>query len=135
MKTIFGHAALDNYEMTPIYSVLFDKEGKYIISGADDGYALLAHFYSIIKIWERDSMTLQASLHGHQDVITDVDISKCNKYLASSSKDGVVFIWDFEKCTLIDKLPTHNSAVNNIKFFQFKLNKDKNLNNQKSAQI
>jgi hypothetical protein len=37
MKTIFGHAALDNYEMTPIYSVLFDREGKFVISGADDG--------------------------------------------------------------------------------------------------
>jgi WD40 repeat protein len=30
-----------------------------------------------------------------------------------------VFIWDFQKCTILDKLPTHSSSVNNIKFFQF----------------
>jgi hypothetical protein len=37
MKTVMGHAALDKGEMTPVYNVLFDKEGKFIITGADDG--------------------------------------------------------------------------------------------------
>ena len=39
-------------------------------------------------------MTLQASLHGHSEVITDIDVSKCNKYFASGSRNGEVFIWD-----------------------------------------
>jgi hypothetical protein len=37
MKTALGHASIDNGEMTPIYNVHFDREGKFIISGADDG--------------------------------------------------------------------------------------------------
>ena len=37
MKTALGHATLETGEMTPIYNVHFDREGKFIISGADDG--------------------------------------------------------------------------------------------------
>jgi hypothetical protein len=37
VKTVCGHAALENGEMTAIYNVIFDREGKFIISGADDG--------------------------------------------------------------------------------------------------
>jgi hypothetical protein len=37
VKTVCGHAALDNGDMTAIYNVIFDREGKFIISGADDG--------------------------------------------------------------------------------------------------
>jgi len=37
MKTVFGHAALEIGEITPLYSVFFDRDGKFIISGADDG--------------------------------------------------------------------------------------------------
>ena len=74
-----------------------------------------------MKIWDRDTMTLQASLHGHEDVITDIDISRCNKYLATGSKDGCVLIWDFEKCSIVDKINTHSHAVSNLKFFEFKI--------------
>jgi WD40 repeat protein len=44
--------------------------------------------YRIIKIWDKDTLSLQASLHGHEDFIVDMSVSMCNKYLASASKDG-----------------------------------------------
>lgn len=66
-------------------------------------------------------MTLQASLHGHQNHITDIDVSKCNRYLATSSDASEVFIWDLQKCLLLEKLSCHSKSVNNIKFFEFKL--------------
>jgi hypothetical protein len=37
VKTVCGHAAIDHGDMTAIYNVIFDREGKFIISGADDG--------------------------------------------------------------------------------------------------
>ena len=85
MKTVFAHALIDDGTVTPVYNVAFCREGRLIISGADDG---------AVKIFDRDTMSLQASLHGHTDVITDLDVSKCNKYIASASKDGAVNIWD-----------------------------------------
>ena len=56
---------------------------------------LNAYYYSIIKIWDKNSMNLQASLHSHEEVITDIDISKCNRYLASASINGKIIIWDW----------------------------------------
>jgi len=39
-------------------------------------------------VWDRDTLTLQASLHGHFDYITDISVSKCNAFIASSGKDA-----------------------------------------------
>lgn len=62
-------------------------------------------------------MNLQASLHSHEDVITDIDISKCNRFLASASIDGKIIIWDWQNCKKLDEITDHRSNVNNIKFF------------------
>jgi WD40 repeat protein len=62
-------------------------------------------------------MNLQASLHSHEDVITDLDISKCNKYLATASKDGKIIVWDWKNCQKMDEFNDHRSNVNNVKFF------------------
>jgi len=66
-------------------------------------------------------MNLQGSLHSHNDVITDMDMSKCNQYLATSSKDGKLIIWDWKNCMKLDEIAAHNSTINNIKFFQVKI--------------
>jgi WD40 repeat protein len=64
-------------------------------------------FFRIIKIWDKDTLSLQASLHGHEDFIVDMSVSFCNKYLASASKDGQIIIWDLERCKMIDKFVAH----------------------------
>lgn len=62
-------------------------------------------------------MSLQASLHSHEDVITDLDVSKCNRYLATASKDGKIIVWDWKNCQKVDEFNDHHSNVNNVKFF------------------
>jgi hypothetical protein len=37
MKTVFGHFLSDEGYSAPIFNVQFDKSGKFIVSGADDG--------------------------------------------------------------------------------------------------
>jgi WD40 repeat protein len=49
MKTVFCHADFNTNEVSSIFNVAFDKSGKFIISGADDG---------VLKVWDRDSLTL-----------------------------------------------------------------------------
>lgn len=73
-------------------------------------------------------MNLQAALHSHEDVITDMDISKCNKYLATASKDGKIILWDWKNCKKVDELAAHNGTVNNIKFFSLKVKNSKEAN-------
>lgn len=73
--------------------------------------------FRIVKIWDRHSLNLQASFHSHEDVITDLDVSKCNRYLASASKDGKIIVWDWKNCKKLDEFNDHRSNVNNVKFF------------------
>lgn len=81
--------------------------------------------YRIIKIWDKHTMSLQASLHSHEDFITDLDISSCNRFLVSSSKDGKINVWDWQNCKKIGEINDHgNQTVNNIKFFTLRLNKE-----------
>ena len=60
--------------------------------------------FSLIKIWNKDNLILQASLHGHEDMIIDLQVSHCNRYMASGSKDGTIIIWDIEKCSIVKKI-------------------------------
>lgn len=92
MKTVFGHANFREGNSTPVYNCKFDMEDKIIITGADDG---------IIKIWDKETLLLQASLHGHKDMIIDIQVSKCNRYMASASNDGVIIIWDLKEFKIL----------------------------------
>lgn len=37
MKTVFCHADFNTNEVSSIFNVCYDRSGKFIISGADDG--------------------------------------------------------------------------------------------------
>ena len=49
MKTVLAHIKHETEEGHSIYNAVFDKTGRFIISGADDG---------LIKIWDRQTMLL-----------------------------------------------------------------------------
>ena len=67
-------------------------------------------------MWDRETMTLQASLHGHFDYITDIDISKCNRFIASAGKDAQIIIWDLKQGKIVKKLNHHQQLINRIQF-------------------
>ena len=70
----------------------------------------------ILKVWDRDTLTLQASLHGHADFIIDVGISKCNRFIASAGKDAQVIIWDLKMGKIVKRLNQHSQQINRIVF-------------------
>src|SRR5699024_9818380 len=55
-KRILGH-------LSSVYCVLFDRTGKYIITGADD---------KLVKIWSAIDGRLLMTLRGHSEEITDI---------------------------------------------------------------
>lgn len=65
-------------------------------------------------------MNLQAALHSHQDVITEIDVSKCNRFLASASNDKKIIIWDWRTCTKLDEIIEHTDGVNKVRFCTIK---------------
>ena len=77
----------------------------------------------MIKVWDRESLTLQASLHGHFDYITDIDISKCNRFIASAGKDAQIIIWELKTGRIVKKLNHHQQLINRIQFVTPKIKK------------
>lgn len=67
-------------------------------------------------MWDRDTLTLQASLHGHTDFITDIDVSKCNRFIASAGKDAQVIIWELKSGRIVKRLNNHTSLINRVQF-------------------
>ncbi|CAD8114683.1 unnamed protein product [Paramecium sonneborni] len=92
LKTCFGHALHpDNQDQEdpyiPVYNVIYDRTGQLLLTGDDLG---------LIKIWSASNGLLLQSLKGHTMAINSMDISYCNKYLASCSNDGLVIVWDIQ---------------------------------------
>jgi U3 small nucleolar RNA-associated protein 12 len=86
--------------------------GKFYSSAKSISF--LYSFCRVIKVWDRETLTLQASLHGHFDYITDIDVSKCNRFIASAGKDAQIIIWDFKTGKIIKKLNQHTQLINRI---------------------
>jgi WD40 repeat protein len=86
-------------------------------------FALLVYINSVIKVWDRETLTLQASLHGHFDYITDIDVSKCNRFIASAGKDAQTIIWDLKTGKIVKKLNQHTQLINRIQFITPKIKK------------
>ncbi|CAI2386780.1 unnamed protein product [Moneuplotes crassus] len=111
VKTVYGHAVLGEQGMS-ISCIEFDYSNKYIITGSDD---------KLIKIWLVLNGSLQGVLCGHEDVIMDLHVSTCNRYVISAGKDGLVIIWDLKLCKKLHVCKEHKGAVNQIKTVYTKL--------------
>jgi len=48
-----------------------------------------------------------------------MDISRCNRYLVSASKDGKIIVWDWQNCKKVDEINDHTATINNVQFFTF----------------
>lgn len=47
-----------------------------------------------VKLWDLRAKKSAGTFKGHEDQVTGVDISPDSQYLASSSLDGTIKIWD-----------------------------------------
>ncbi len=86
-------------------SLEFSSDGKYMLSGYQDGSAIL---------WDIDGNKLQ-ELHGHNGVIRSLAFCPDSKYILTGSNDRTAILWDLHG----NKLQTftgHNGIVSAIVF-------------------
>lgn len=69
-----------------VRSVAFTRDGRYVVSGGDDG---------TVEVWDVSTGTEIRSFDGHAGAVTGVSVSPSGRYVASSSADGTVKIWQF----------------------------------------
>lgn len=98
VKSIEAHA---NW----IMGVDWSSDNK-IATGGDD---------KLVKIWDENGNLLH-TLSGHGSSVTGVKFSADGKYLASSSRDKTLKIWDATSGTLLKTLAGHTGDVMGVDF-------------------
>lgn len=78
LYTISGHMT------NPAYCCVFDRTGKFLITGADD---------YLVKIWDVHAGHLVRTCRGHMSYISFIVVSPDNSIFASSCTNGSVRIW------------------------------------------
>jgi pre-mRNA-processing factor 19 len=75
---------------------------------------------SIVKVWDINVQKVVATFPGHKDSVCAMSFSENGYYLATSSLDGEVKIWDLRKLKPLKDLDIYNSkhAVNALSFDQ-----------------
>ena len=73
--------------LSAVYCVLFDRTGKYVITGADD---------LLVKVWSSTDGRLLATFRGASAEIMDIAVSFDNTLLAAGSLDRILRIWCFQ---------------------------------------
>jgi WD40 repeat protein len=78
-----GHTARVN-------GVALSADGKYALSGSDDG---------VLILWNTDSGTENCRFVGHSERVNSVALSKNNSYAISGSDDGTLRLWPLPEST------------------------------------
>ena len=91
-----------------LYSAVFDKSGRFVITGADD---------YLVKMWDVETGNLVNTYRGHRAEITLVAVSQDNSLVASSCLDKTIRVWRMRDGMCL-KVLQHNGKVNSIAFDQ-----------------
>lgn len=93
--------------LSAVYCVLFDRTGKYIITGADD---------LLVKVWSAIDGRLLFTYRGASSEITDIAISLDNSLLAAGSLDHILRVWDLQSASPIAVLTGHTGMITSVNF-------------------
>lgn len=93
--------------LSAVYCVLFDRTGKYIITGADD---------QLIKLWSAVDGRLLCTFRGSSAEITDIAVNLENTLLAAGSLDHIVRVWDMQTASPVAVLCGHTGRITSVNF-------------------
>lgn len=93
--------------LSAVYCVLFDRTGKYIITGADD---------LLVKLWSAIDGRLLCTFRGASAEITDIAVNLENTLLAAGSLDHIVRVWDLQTASPVAVLCGHTGRITSVNF-------------------
>jgi bromodomain and WD repeat domain containing protein 1/3 len=93
--------------LSAVYCVLFDRTGRYIMTGADD---------LLVKLWSAIDGRLLMTFRGASAEITDIAINLENTLLAAGSLDRVLRVWDLQTAAPIAVLTGHTGMITSVNF-------------------
>ncbi len=89
-------------DLSPIVGVTVTPNGKYIVSGSQNGY---------IRLWRCGEGTESFLLKGHDKTIIGVSVTPDGKRIVSASEDKTVRVWNTESRSELFALKGHEGGV------------------------
>ena len=94
-----------------INSLDYSKDGRFIVSGSEDGTA---------RIWDLDTnshrvLETQAT-EGEDTAVVSVSVSHDGRLVAAGCKDKIIRIWDVQTGFLVERLRGHADWVRSVAF-------------------
>jgi WD40 repeat protein len=77
-RTFTGH-------LSPVYSVAFSPDGKYVLTGGEDNTA---------RLWDASTAAEIRTYIGHTGAVNSVAFSPDGKYILTGSNDRTARLWD-----------------------------------------
>ncbi|KAF5287129.1 hypothetical protein FQA39_LY16052 [Lamprigera yunnana] len=93
--------------LSAVYCLLFDRTGRFIITGADD---------LLIKVWSSDSGRLLATFRGASSELTDIAVNIENTLLAAGSVDRILRVWNLQTGAPVAVLVAHTGMITSVNF-------------------
>ncbi|XP_046404459.1 bromodomain and WD repeat-containing protein 3-like isoform X2 [Ischnura elegans] len=93
--------------LSSVYCLLFDRTGKFVITGADD---------LLVKIWSAIDGRLLATLRGASAEITDIAVNPENTLLAAGSCDKILRVWCLQSTAPVAVLTGHTGMITAVHF-------------------
>ena len=87
----FGEFAPLEGHTSPVWSVAFSPDGRFIASGSGD---------KTVKVWELETAQTVHTLRGHTSEVSSVAFSPDGRFIASGSWDETMRVWELETCLL-----------------------------------
>ncbi|XP_020710625.2 PH-interacting protein isoform X2 [Athalia rosae] len=93
--------------LSAVYCVLYDRTGKYIMTGADD---------LLVKVWSAIDGRLLATFRGASSEIMDIAVNFNNTLLAAGSLDRILRVWCFQTMSPVAVLSGHSGMITSVNF-------------------
>ncbi|PNF30682.1 hypothetical protein B7P43_G06084, partial [Cryptotermes secundus] len=93
--------------LSAVYCLLFDRSGRYVITGADD---------LLVKIWSAIDGRLLVTLRGASAEITDIAVNTENSLLAAGSIDKILRVWCLQTTAPVAVLTGHTGMITSVHF-------------------
>lgn len=99
------------FHTSPITKVCLSKDGKYIVTGSEDGVLIVSTPYVTSK---KRELKVLATLSGHHSSILSIAISLNYGVILSGSNDGTAIVWCLYELRFIRSLYGHSKPVNYV---------------------
>ena len=98
IRVFLGHQA-------PVWSVAVSLDGRYSLSGDENG---------VIFLWDLESGAALRRLEGHTGKVTSLVFTPDGRQALSASQDKTILHWDLETGQVISSLTGHKVGINTL---------------------